>query len=251
MIALSLIYAVASDPGAFQSKVPGDWWDTVKLKTSVSKEWEQEKAVVQKSVQFLKQDSAANRKKKLDQFSKKLTGYGLDPKIAYKAIVYSLEFSEDINGIRRGDLYSSAPMQAWAVHDPEFARVAYTATCQGMNARQWPGLGPKLIRIFPKDMQLKEAVMLHCVHTLVTYEDGLVGLALVNDAEKMGMPKLRVTARRANIHWMLYQSKKNKRDLDKSIGYFEQAIQLEKDPERLRIAESWLKRLKKVRDDLD
>jgi hypothetical protein len=221
---------------------------SVKPASKPSKEWLDEKKGAEKAVAALRADSKANRLKKLKDFAVQTGGYDLDPKVAYKAAHYWFAFEADAKEAKVSTLFTAACEKARAMADPEFMRVAYSCLCIGGVPKRWPGMGPTLMKIFPEDERLKEAMMQQCVQAMVTYDDALIGLQLVAKGEKAGMPQIRVIARRANIYFHMYMEKKLKSDLDASIRYFEEAVRVDTDAERRGVAKDWADRLKKKRD---
>lgn len=230
---------VLSGPGAWFTKLPAP---------ISSKEWIAEKAATAKAVAALKADSSERRLQKLKIHWDKLSIYDVEPKDAYRATIYGETFKSELGKLRVRGAFLTATADSRGSTDPEYMRVGYTALSSAQNPKKWPGLGIRLMKLYPDDKRLRRAFLIDCAVGILPFEEVQIGLNLIEaDFRTNKMREIDYFHFKAGMLHKLYNRSNKMPYLDQAIIYYEKYADVETNKERSSFTRQLIAALKDLR----
>lgn len=240
LVAMCVAGSIFADPGA---------WLKADLPSQSSDKWRTIKESADAAIGYLERDSAAGRQGKIRSAATMVRTTEPDAEDTYRAARIYLSFPEDTKAVAMTSAILTACANTAGAAEPEFARVVYLALTKARSGLKWPGLGGKLISLFPDDQRLRDALIFDAVDGNASYDDCLQALSFCDAEDTSDRTSLTYLYRVANIRMRMYFIKNQKSDLETSISAYKRAIAIDKDRQRITGAASILRILeRRLRD---
>lgn len=201
--------------------------------TPSSSYWKSISKNVEKSIQYLKVDTSANRKNKLETFANQISGNST-PTESYKAARYLIAFQSELLDAKLAPKYLHCVESAPGSFDVEYVKSGYVALCLHKQSDDWSKIRRNLLQLFPKDSILLKAFAYDALlGTGIAMEDREYARKLLDTELKYAWNEVDLLGMKAAFEQSFYLHTKKKSHLLEAIKLVREFISQCSDQDRV------------------